>query len=212
MVWIAPVSTRSDDLDQEEREAFRHELAMALTKQKRIEQGGLTISPEAYWTQEKFHYEPQTGPGVDALITDGNGRQVARLRHSIRAAVPLTDAQGQPIHTAGGQEVDSDGYGFSVDLKPESGYREDRTATSRTFLWTFSVPAAQTVPGPLPDLRCGTYAYRSRPKVGVPTYKARCSRSARRRGANLQGSNVAFDFLGSQNLQDARAPLKEFHR
>ena len=88
-VWIAPVTTRSDDLNQDEREAFRRELAMALAKQgKRIEQGGLTISPVAYWTQEKFYYEPQTGLGVDALISDGNGRQVARLRHSIPAAVP----------------------------------------------------------------------------------------------------------------------------
>ena len=88
-VWIAPVTTRSDDLNQDEREAFRRELAMALTKQgKRIEQGGLTITPVAYWTQEKFYYEPQTGLGVDALITDGNGRQVAKLRHSIPAAAP----------------------------------------------------------------------------------------------------------------------------
>jgi hypothetical protein len=77
----------------------------------------------------------------------------------------LTNAQGEPVVGANGQEIDSDGYGFWVDLRPLPGYREDRNATSRSFLWTFSMPAVQTVPGLLPDLRGGTYRLR----VSIPT-------------------------------------------
>jgi len=76
----------------------------------------------------------------------------------------LTDEHGQPVQRASGTVIDSDGYGFWVDLLPQPGYRAVRTATSRTFLWTFSMPAAQTVPGLLPDLNGGTYRLR----VSVP--------------------------------------------
>lgn len=77
----------------------------------------------------------------------------------------LTNAQGEPIRGANGQTIDSDGYAFWVDLQPAPGYRQDRNATSRLFLWTFSMPAVQTVPGVLPDLRGGTY----RLHVSIPT-------------------------------------------
>jgi hypothetical protein len=77
----------------------------------------------------------------------------------------LVDEQGAPIRRADGRPVDSDGYGFWVDLKPEPGYRENRNAASRTFLWTFSMPAAQTVAGFVPDLRGGTYRLR----VSIPS-------------------------------------------
>lgn len=77
----------------------------------------------------------------------------------------LTNEQGEPVRRSSGQEVNSDGYAFWVDLKPEPGYRAERNAASRAFLWTFSMPAAQTVPGLLPDLKGGTY----RINVSIPT-------------------------------------------
>lgn len=77
----------------------------------------------------------------------------------------LIDARGEPVRRSSGQVVDSDGYEFWVDLKPEPGYRAERNAASRTFLWTFSMPAAQAVPGLLPDLKGGTYRLR----VSIPT-------------------------------------------
>jgi hypothetical protein len=77
----------------------------------------------------------------------------------------LTDDQGMPIRTAAGRSIDSNGYGFWVDLVPQPGYRASPSATSRTFLWTFSMPAAQTVPGLLPELSGGTYRLR----VSIPT-------------------------------------------
>lgn len=80
----------------------------------------------------------------------------------------LTDAQGEPVRRPGGQAIDSNGYSFWIDLKPEPGYRENRDARSRMFLWTFSMPAAHTVPGLLPDLRGGSYRLR----VSIPTEAA----------------------------------------
>jgi hypothetical protein len=77
----------------------------------------------------------------------------------------LTDDQGMPIRTAAGRSIDSNGYGFWVDLVPQPGYRASPSATSRTFLWTFSMPAAQTVPGLLPEVSGGPYRLR----VSIPT-------------------------------------------
>lgn len=76
----------------------------------------------------------------------------------------LTDAQGQPIQRAG-RPVTSAGYGFWVDLQPRPGYRENRNAVTRTFLWTFSMPTRQVVPGVVPELIGGTY----RLAVSLPT-------------------------------------------
>lgn len=77
----------------------------------------------------------------------------------------LTNEQGEPVRRSAGTAIDSDGYGFWVDLQPQPGYREARDAARRAFLWRFSMPAAQTVPGLLPDLRGGTYRLR----VSLPT-------------------------------------------
>ncbi len=75
----------------------------------------------------------------------------------------LLDSNGSPVIRAG-RNLDSNGYAFWVDLKPVPGYKADRNAAERTFLWTFSMPAAQTVPGMVPHLN-GTYRLR----VSVPT-------------------------------------------
>jgi hypothetical protein len=77
----------------------------------------------------------------------------------------LTNADGEPIVGANGQRIDSNGYGFWVDMRPSPRYSEVRNAPSRKFSWTFSMPAAQTVPGLMPDLRGRAY----RLHVSIPT-------------------------------------------
>lgn len=77
----------------------------------------------------------------------------------------LTRENGEPLSRANGTPVDSDGYGFWVDLAPEPGYRSAPTVELRKFAWTFSMPAMQAVPEVLPDLRGGTYRLR----VSLPT-------------------------------------------
>lgn len=72
----------------------------------------------------------------------------------------LIDADGDPVVGPGGREIDSDGFGFWVDLVPEPGYRAAPNAASRQFAWTFSLPVAQRVPGLVPDLRGGRFRIR----------------------------------------------------
>ena len=73
----------------------------------------------------------------------------------------LVGADGGPVLRSQGAPLTSDGYSFWVDLQPVPGYRTDRNATSRTFLWTFSLPAAQTVPDLQPQLGGGSYRLRA---------------------------------------------------
>jgi hypothetical protein len=94
----------------------------------------------------------------------------------------LTNAQGEPVLGANAETIDSDGYGFWVDVRPLPGYGEDRNAPSRTFLWTFSMPVAQTVPGLLPDLRGGSY----RLHVSIPTPSG-----------NIEASSAVFTIRAS---------------
>lgn len=77
----------------------------------------------------------------------------------------LTDAQGEPILGPNGKPIDSDGYAFWIDLSVSPGYGDEPNASMRTFRWSFSMPAAQTVPGLLPDLGSGSYRLR----VSIPT-------------------------------------------
>lgn len=120
-------------------------------------------------------YAPAMGEQVGSVATDVSPSYgpTEIVTFTVRGSDPwlgtptatLTNEQGEPVHRAAGQDIDSNGYGFWIDLQPEPGYSEDRNAASRTFLWTFSMPAAQTVPGLLPDLSGGTYRLR----VTIPT-------------------------------------------
>jgi hypothetical protein len=77
----------------------------------------------------------------------------------------LVDADGTPVLGANGVPVTSAGYAFWVDLRPVPAYSEERTAASRAFHWTFSMPARLAVPGLLPDLEGGTWRLR----IAIPT-------------------------------------------
>lgn len=74
----------------------------------------------------------------------------------------LERAGGGAVLRGNGRPLTSDGYGFWIDLAPEPGYRAAPAALARQFLWTFSMPAVQQVPGIAPDLRGGTYRLRVR--------------------------------------------------
>ncbi|HYD47419.1 MAG TPA: neutral/alkaline non-lysosomal ceramidase N-terminal domain-containing protein [Terriglobales bacterium] len=119
-------------------------------------------------------YAPAAGEAVGTIATDVaasyGASEVVVL--TVQGSDPwlgaptatLVTGQGEPV-LHGGQPIDSNGYAFWIDLVPQPGYREARTAPSRTFLWTFSMPVSQTVPGLLPDLGGGTYRLR----VTIPT-------------------------------------------
>jgi hypothetical protein len=77
----------------------------------------------------------------------------------------LQDATGKPILLKNGRPVTSDGYAFWVDLIPTPSYKDQPTATSRAFEWTFSMPASVVVDGVLPKLSGGSY----RLEVVLPT-------------------------------------------
>jgi hypothetical protein len=125
--------------------------------------------------EEYEAYVPTTGEQVGTIVMDVSSSYGPNevVTFTIAGSDPwlgtptatLTDAQGEPVRLANGASIHSDGYNFWVDLEPVPGYREDRNATSRMFLWTFSMPAAQTVPGLLPDLRGGNY----RLHVSIPS-------------------------------------------
>lgn len=69
----------------------------------------------------------------------------------------LVDETGEPVPDLGGHVLDSDGYAFWVDLLYDPLYEDEPDATSRHFLWTFSMQVQPTVPGYVPDLTGGTY-------------------------------------------------------
>jgi hypothetical protein len=125
--------------------------------------------------EEYEAYAPATGEQVGTTVTDVSSSYGPHevVTFTIAGSDPwlgtptatLTDAQGAPVRLANGASIHSDGYNFWVDLEPVPGYRENRNATSRMFLWSFSMPAAQTVPGLLPDLRGGNYRLR----VSIPS-------------------------------------------
>lgn len=120
-------------------------------------------------------YAPTVGEQVGTVATDvaSSYGPTDIVTLTVRGSDPwlgaptatLTDPQGEPVRNAAGSVIDSDGYGFWVDLQPQPGYRAVRNAASRAFLWTFSMPVTQTVPGLLPNLSGGTYRLR----VAVPT-------------------------------------------
>lgn len=120
-------------------------------------------------------YVPAAGEQVGTIATDVSASYgpTEIITFTVRGNDPwlgaptatLIGEDGQPIPTASGQSIESNGYGFWIDLLPQPKYSEQRNAPSRTFLWTFSMPAAQTVPGLLPDLKGGTYRLR----VSIPT-------------------------------------------
>lgn len=120
-------------------------------------------------------YEPAAGRQEGTIATDvvASYGPADVVTVTVRGSDPwlgtpvatLVDASGVPVRDASGRTIDSDGFGFWVDLDPEPGYRAAPTVEERAFLWTFSMPAAQKVPRIAPDLRGGTYRLR----VTLPT-------------------------------------------
>lgn len=120
-------------------------------------------------------YAPTSAEAVGEIVTDvlPSYRLTDVVSFAIKGSDPwlgtptatLVREGGEPVVGAGGHRIDSDGYGFWVDLKPRPGYSEDRNAATRAFVWTFSMPSAQSVAGIVPDLTSGRY----RLSVNVPT-------------------------------------------
>ncbi len=120
-------------------------------------------------------YEPAEGQQAGTIATDvaPNYARTDVVSFTVRGNDPWLGApvatlereNGQPLRRSNGTPVDSDDYGFWVDLVPEPSYRSAPTVELRTFLWTFSMPASQAVPDVLPDLAGGRYRLR----VALPT-------------------------------------------
>lgn len=72
----------------------------------------------------------------------------------------LEDGSGDPVEGYNGVPVDSDGYAFWVDVVYDPPYEEDKTASTRRFLWSFSMPVRLRVAGLVPDLVGGSYRIR----------------------------------------------------
>jgi hypothetical protein len=77
----------------------------------------------------------------------------------------LMNDSGDPVTYANGVPVDSDGYAFWVNLAVDPLYSEEMRPASRSFFWTFYMPAQLIVPGLVPDLVGGTYFLR----FSIPT-------------------------------------------
>jgi hypothetical protein len=68
------------------------------------------------------------------------------------------DADGEELLRPGGQVLDSDGYSFWVEHRPEPSYEDVDEAGERVFAWAFHLPVQHTTPGKeLPD---GSYRMR----------------------------------------------------
>ncbi len=70
----------------------------------------------------------------------------------------VVDADGEELLRPGGQVLDSDGYSFWVEHRPEPSYEDVDEAGERVFAWAFHLPVQHTTPGKeLPD---GSYRMR----------------------------------------------------
>jgi hypothetical protein len=86
-----------------------------------------------------------------------SGAPLAVLQHS-------TSGNFEDVQGTNALPVESDGYGFWVDLAPEPGYGSEPDAQLRAFAWTFSMPLLRRAPG-LAEPLSGTYRFR----VELPT-------------------------------------------
>jgi hypothetical protein len=93
--------------------------------------------------------DPAYGP------TDVVAFAVAGLDPWLGTPVAWLEQDGAVVSRPNGMRLDSDGYGWWLDLEPFPTYASDMDATSRVFWWTFHLPVTHTAPG-WPDL-LGTY-------------------------------------------------------
>ena len=68
----------------------------------------------------------------------------------------LMTAAGDPVLMGNTNPITSDGQAFVVNLTMEPRYKDDKEATTRTFIWTFSLPIQHRVVGAVPSLS-GSY-------------------------------------------------------